>query len=64
MKLAGHLCAIGELDEPDTSGGPAIQIRLRDDRIVTVVGLTQAECQAMAPMFLDGVVLTVERGPK
>lgn len=67
MKLAGHLCQIGllvEMESDGLAGEPAMQIRLRDGRLITIAGLTEAECREAAPMFLDGVVLTIERGPK
>lgn len=57
MNITGTICEIGDLD--DEGGARGIVIKRPDGTFVTVKGLTDVEVRALAPHFMDGVVLQV-----
>lgn len=64
MKIQGEMVAIGDLNVKDLHaqivGVPAIQVRLADDRIITIAGLSRDECIVGAEMLGSRVVLQLD----
>lgn len=57
MTIFGTVCEIGTLE--GEGGERGVVLRRQDDTFVTIKGLTEDETRALAPLFLDGVELTI-----
>lgn len=67
MKLTGYICTVGELqpgEAPEIVGVPAVQLRLTDGRIVTITGLTRADCRVAAKLYMTDAVLSIGAAEK
>ena len=61
---SGEVCTIGDLAEcdmpPQVVGSPSIQIRRYDGSVITIIGLTCAECVAASGLFMEPVRLCLQ----
>lgn len=62
IQIAGTLQALGDLQPEDipSEAVPRALLKMPDDRIVVISGLTRDECRALARDFGDPVVITVK----
>ena len=62
LNLTGQIVSIGDLpaeEAPHIVGLPHIMVGLDDGRIILISGLTQDECRACVPGFMEAVSIGV-----
>ena len=64
LNLTGEVIAMGDANAEDLAaidGKPRLLIKLADDQVVMVAGLTREQVRAVAPAFLEVVSLAVSQ---
>lgn len=61
IQIAGKLQALGQLAPEDipSKNAPCAVLNLADGRLVTVIGLTTAECRSLAPTWGEPVLIDI-----